>query len=945
MFSLKHKFFEPLTSALLSSSLYKVRDFRKTPLFAQLLRQAQILILETLNVFLRLKFFPSLKLNKNEIFSKVSFLLLLMLLLSPATVAHGLDLSFAWDANTEPDLAGYRVFYRQEGQNYDYNNPAWEGTETNCTIAGLDDNTTYYFVSRAYDTYDNESENSVELSYNPATLASLSITGDDSVNENSSASYTATATFSDGSTQTVTNIASWSENSAYASINSSGVLSTSEVPTDQTVTVQASYTGGGITESATKTVTIVDVPVPVTLTSLSISGNDSVNESSNSDYTATATFSDGSTQTVTNSASWNENSAYASINSSGKLTTSAVPSDQTVTVQANYTYNGATESATKTVTIVDVPVPVTLTNLSISGDDSVNENSSTGFTATAFFSNGSTQSVANSANWSENSGYASINSSGVLTTSQVPTDQTVTVQASYSYGGITETATKTVTILDVPVPIILTGLAISGNDSVNENSSAGYTATAFFSNGSTQTVTNSASWNENSAYASINSSGVLKTSQVSTDQTVTVQASYTFSGITESATKTVTIVDVPISNLPPDSPVIIYPENGQFEVETPLDMTTEGFIDPNDGDTHLKTQWQISLNVSFSSLVLDVTSNTHLTSLTVPELLLNINTTYYWRVRFFDNYDEASQWSETYAFTTLVASVDDTDANGIPDDQEVDDSVDLDQDGIPDIYQDDIKCIHTAVQDAQMGVKISTNVMSIESIKSIDPYDISETGNKPDEMPFDTISFKISVENVGDTARVVVYLSGEAPEGAKWYKYDVINGWQDYSDHATLSEDRRSVVLEFKDGDFGDGDGTENGVIIDPSGLGTASYSTPAATTLSESGGGCFIATAAYGSLMEPHVKLLRQFRDRFLLTNPVGRTFVHLYYTYSPPMAKFISGHEGLRMVVRWSLFPLVGISWGLLKIGFLPTTIFLLLISAMIFAKLISLSKLRNR
>ena len=88
---------------------------------------------------------------------------------------------------------------------------------------------------------------------------------------------------------------------------------------------------------------------------------------------------------------------------------------------------------------------------------------------------------------------------------------------------------------------------------------------------------------------------------------------------------------------------------------------------------------------------------------------------------------------------------------------------------------------------------------------------------------------------------------------------------------------------------------------------------------------------------MEPHVKLLRQFRDRFLLTNAMGRTFVRLYYTYSPPISKFISGHEGLRMVVRWGLLPLVGMSWILLRFGFLPTTIFILLISTMISVSLI--------
>jgi hypothetical protein len=44
-------------------------------------------------------------------------------------------------------------------------------------------------------------------------------------------------------------------------------------------------------------------------------------------------------------------------------------------------------------------------------------------------------------------------------------------------------------------------------------------------------------------------------------------------------------------------------------------------------------------------------------------------------------------------------------------------------------------------------------------------------------------------------------------------------------------------------------------------------------------GGGCFIATAAYGSQMAPHVKG----RDRFLLTNVVGKSFVHLYFKDSP--------------------------------------------------------------
>ena len=52
--------------------LVAIGDLCKTPPFAQLQRQAQILILEIFNIFLRLKFSPSLNLSKIEHFSKVS---------------------------------------------------------------------------------------------------------------------------------------------------------------------------------------------------------------------------------------------------------------------------------------------------------------------------------------------------------------------------------------------------------------------------------------------------------------------------------------------------------------------------------------------------------------------------------------------------------------------------------------------------------------------------------------------------------------------------------------------------------------------------------------------------------------------------------------------------------------------------------------------------------
>jgi len=71
--------------------------------------------------------------------------------------------------------------------------------------------------------------------------------------------------------------------------------------------------------------------------------------------------------------------------------------------------------------------------------------------------------------------------------------------------------------------------------------------------------------------------------------------------------------------------------------------------------------------------------------------------------------------------------------------------------------------------------------------------------------------------------------------------------------------------------------------------------------------GGCFIATAAFGSYHAPEVVLLQKFRDRILLASEPGRLFVELYYRVSPPIAAFISRDDSLRRATRLSLKPLI--------------------------------------
>ncbi|OGP67599.1 MAG: hypothetical protein A2W27_10165 [Deltaproteobacteria bacterium RBG_16_44_11] len=99
------------------------------------------------------------------------------------------------------------------------------------------------------------------------------------------------------------------------------------------------------------------------------------------------------------------------------------------------------------------------------------------------------------------------------------------------------------------------------------------------------------------------------------------------------------------------------------------------------------------------------------------------------------------------------------------------------------------------------------------------------------------------------------------------------------------------------------------------------------------SGGGCFIATVAFGSYFDPSVKILRDFRDTFLFTNHVGQSFVNWYYKVSPPIADFIRTKAIMKTVVRIILLPAVGFAYLCLKVGVLPTLLVLLFSAAVIY------------
>ena len=90
---------------------------------------------------------------------------------------------------------------------------------------------------------------------------------------------------------------------------------------------------------------------------------------------------------------------------------------------------------------------------------------------------------------------------------------------------------------------------------------------------------------------------------------------------------------------------------------------------------------------------------------------------------------------------------------------------------------------------------------------------------------------------------------------------------------------------------------------------------------------GCFIATAAFGYYSAPQVQALRDFRDRYLVTNGPGKAFVDWYYRYGPIGADFINRHEWLKPVVRVGLMPAVGAALFMTKTKLLTKIIIMLL------------------
>ena len=107
------------------------------------------------------------------------------------------------------------------------------------------------------------------------------------------------------------------------------------------------------------------------------------------------------------------------------------------------------------------------------------------------------------------------------------------------------------------------------------------------------------------------------------------------------------------------------------------------------------------------------------------------------------------------------------------------------------------------------------------------------------------------------------------------------------------------------------GQETEFALVVVPGSKVSTSTNEPSENESTEEGGGCLIATAAYGSEMSPQVQMLREIRDNQLMNTEAGKSFMsgfnEMYYSFSPYIADYERENPMFKEVVKLGLTPML--------------------------------------
>jgi len=195
------------------------------------------------------------------------------------------------------------------------------------------------------------------------------------------------------------------------------------------------------------------------------------------------------------------------------------------------------------------------------------------------------------------------------------------------------------------------------------------------------------------------------------------------------------------------------------------------------------------------------------------------------------------------------------------------------------------------IHDAETTITMYGNYSITANFEEVPPSPVYPTVTTQAATSITTNSSTLNMNyTVGDFSPVQVRFAYKKSTNSSWSYTDWVTKTADGTYAETLSGLDSSTEYDFK------AQLKYDGTVIGGTTLQFTTDTPPTPSPL----GGCFIATAAYGTPTAEQIDVLREFRDIVLLKSTAGSQFVALYYQLSPPVADFISGSSFLRTLVR---------------------------------------------
>ena len=111
----------------------------------------------------RVKLFNNrIGLKEKKFYGLTPFLFFLCLILMLPVIAQAASITMTWDRNQEPDIAGYRIYYGTQSDQYNNSitvyDSATQPLQRSYIVAGLSEGTTYYLAMKTFDQAGQESD-------------------------------------------------------------------------------------------------------------------------------------------------------------------------------------------------------------------------------------------------------------------------------------------------------------------------------------------------------------------------------------------------------------------------------------------------------------------------------------------------------------------------------------------------------------------------------------------------------------------------------------------------------------------------------------------------------------------------------------------------------------------------------------------------------------------